>query len=759
MKPSDAFARPGGSWIGQRLLRREDPRLLTGQGRYVDDLAPEGCLHLVFVRAEEAHARLLEVETQAARAAPGVVAVFTAGDLHLQGHAAVNLLVEDVTPVPLEVLAQGTVRALGQPVAAVVAMSRDAARDAAELVSMTLAPLPIPQGEDRPVVMRAAWTGGDVDAAFAAAAATVSVTCRHALVAPFPMEPRAALADGRGDTLTAWFSTQTPHRAREDLARILGRSLGTIRVIAPDVGGAFGGKASIYPEDVMVAWAAARLRAPVKWCATRSEDLLSATQGRGAVNRAELALSADGILTGLRARLDYPQGAWMPYSAVVPARNAGRILPGPYLLETVDIAARGLQDHRAAVGIYRGAGRPEAAMLMERLMDEAARALALDPLELRRRNIIPPARFPHRSATGETLDSADLAGLLDTLERETGYPALKAQVSARRAAGEAVGLGLSLYVEPCGQGWESATLGLMPDGSFTATTGSSAQGQGRETAISQIVAETLGVDAGAVTVLHGDTETTPNGTGALASRSTAIGGSAMLRAARALGAQVRAAAARALGVPEAAVTLGPDGVSAPGARLGWEAFAARLPAPAAPLPGGAVLHVSETYTAAGEAWSSGACLAVVRIDADTGVPAVERLAWVDDAGVVLNPMLVQGQLEGGMAQGLGEALMEGLVYDGEGQLLTGSLMDYALPRAADVPAVALFKQETPAPNPIGAKGVGEAGCIGIPAALFNAVRDALGPDRGRDLQMPLTPERLWRALAEEPAPEPTTRQR
>ncbi|WP_198670636.1 xanthine dehydrogenase family protein molybdopterin-binding subunit [Oceanicella sp. SM1341] len=755
MNASDEMARKGGTWIGQRLLRREDPRLLTGGGRYVDDHAPEGCLHLEFVRAEEAHARILAIDTAEAAAAEGVVAVFTAADLGLAGVSAVNLLVDDVTPVPLQVLAEGEVRALGQPLAAVVARSRNAARDAAELVSVELEALPIPQGEDRPVVMRAAWAAGEVDAAFAEAAVTVSVTCRHALVAPFPMEPRAALADGRGDTLTAWFSTQTPHRAREDLARILGRPLESIRVIAPDVGGAFGGKASIYPEDVMVAWAAARLRAPVKWCATRSEDLLSATQGRGAVNRAELAVSADGILTGLRARLDYPQGAWMPYSAVVPARNAGRILPGPYLLETVDIAARGLQDHRAAVGIYRGAGRPEAAMLMERLMDEAARALALDPLELRRRNIIPTDRFPHRSATGETLDSADLPGLLDTLERETGYAELKAGVAARRAAGEAVGLGLSLYVEPCGQGWESATLALMPDGSFTATTGSSAQGQGRETAISQIVAETLGVDAGRVAVLHGDTQTTPTGTGALASRSTAIGGSAMLRAAQALGAQVRAAAARTLGVPEATVSLGPDGVSAPGTRLGWEAFAAALPG----LPGGAALHVSETYTAAGEAWSSGACLAVVRIDTDTGVPTVERLAWVDDAGVVLNPMLVQGQLEGGMAQGLGEALMEGLAYDGEGQLLTGSLMDYALPRAADVPPVALFKQETPAPNPIGAKGVGEAGCIGIPAAIFNAVRDALGPDRGRDLQMPLTPERLWRALSEEPAPEPPTRQR
>lgn len=721
------------------MTRREDLALTTGRGRFVDDIQPDGCLYLEVFRSPVAAGTIAELNLEEARAAAGVVAVFGRDDLQICGEAAVNMLIEGAARQPLSVLAGPRVRHLGQPVAAVVATSRALARDAAELIwveidedSRSAAPIPT-----------ARWQQGDAAAAMAQAPLRVPARMDHALLAPMPLEPRAALAQFDGDRLEVFLSTQTPFRARDDIARVLGLDKARVHVIAPDVGGAFGGKASIYPEDLMVCFAARALQAPVKWTAQRGEDFLAATQGRGAATGAEIALDGDGRLLALTAELEFQTGAWMPYSAYAPPRNAGRILPGPYLVPEVDIRLDIRPTAQAPVGIYRGAGRPEATMLMERLIDKAARALDLDPLELRRRNLIPADAMPYRTPTGETFDSGDFAGLLDRLEEVTGYADLRKRQIERRAKGELCGLGIALYVEPCGQGWETARVALRSDGSFRADTGSSAQGQGRETAFAQIVAEAMGCAPDRVQVAEGDTGNLSNGIGALASRSTAIGGSALQLACDRLMQDLRGALARLQGGTEADVLPVDGGMTVAGAPMGWTEIARALET-AGLLPDPA----EETYTAPAEAWASGAVLAEVAIDPDTGVPEIERITWVDDAGRVINPLLVEGQLIGGMAQGLGHALMERVVYDDDGQLLTGSLMDYAVPRASDMPRdIRLEKRATRSPaNVLGVKGVGEAGCIAVPPAIVNAVQDAIAPHSTRELHPPLTSERIWRAL-------------
>jgi aerobic carbon-monoxide dehydrogenase large subunit len=703
-------------WIGQAMPRREDARLLQGRGQFVDDLHPDGCLFLDLLRSPFGAGRITALDVTQAAALPDVIAVFTAQDLPPVANSGVNALLPDAHLAAMEPLALHRIGAVGQPVAVIVATSKTTARDAMEQITLDVAQdAPPPSGQTR-----AEW-GSPLPAFEPAVTATVT----HALVAPFAMEPRATLAVPEGNGLTVWLSTQTPQRGRDDLCAMLGLPRERLRVIAPDVGGAFGGKASLSPEDYLVAAAALKLQRPVKWLATRSDEFLSATQGRGAHSTAALQIGADGRATGLRADLAFPLGHWMPYSALAPIRNAGRILPGPYAIPH-HVAATATLTEGAAVNIYRGAGRPEAAMLMERLMDRAAQHLGMDPLDLRRRNIAKDS-----SPTQDRPCSGDFNRLLDRLSAETGYDNLRRLQMERRASGQVCGLGLALYVEPCGQGWETAHLTLQGDGSFLAATGSSAQGQGRETAMAQIVAQALGVHPQRVRVTQGDTNAVPNAIGALASRSTAIGGTAMWKAAGDLLALAVERAAATLGCGADQITATDAGLTAQGHTVAWAALTP--------------LQVETRHTAEAEAWASGAILAEVAIDADTGALVIEKITWVDDAGVVINPLLVQGQLIGGAAQGIGAAVMERMVYS-DGQLQTGSLMDYALPRASDMPPIRLISQPTPSPaNPLGVKGVGEAGCIGIPAAILNAVMDALPPDTP-DLSLPLTPEKLWRAM-------------
>lgn len=701
--------------VGQARRRVEDRALLTGRGRFTDDIRIANCLHAAFVRSPEARGRIAAVDTVEAAAMPGVVRIFAGPDLAGLGQTSINPLMPELRPLPPEPLAIETVAAVGAPVALVVADTAAAAMDAAEAVWVEIEPLPADVAPGGPEAVRASerWRTPAPDTRNAAAHASVAL--RQPLLAPAALEPRGLVADAASEPgrLTVWLGSQSPHRAREELAAVLGLDPELIRVVAPDVGGAFGMKASLYPEDIAVAFAARSLGRCVKWIATRSEDFLAATQGRGQRIEASLNAAADGTLLHLDAAVRAPLGHWMPYSAVVPARNAGRILPGPYRVASVDIEAAGLETQGAAVGIYRGAGRPEAALAMELLIERLADALDLPPDEMRRRNFVKAADMPWTTPTGQRLDSGDYA---------TAHDRAAALVGPETAAQDGLlhGRATVAYIEPSGLGWETARLTLGADGAITAATGSTAQGQGRTTAVQQIVGSRLGIDPDAVGVVHGDSRAPATAIGALASRSTPIGGSALIEACRGL----RRRAEEHPGRP-------------PGDRPDWPAIAQRT--------GGLVADA--TYTAAGEAWGYGAVGCAVAIDPETGVLTVERLVWVDDAGTVVNPMLAEGQLLGGIAQGLGEAVLERIVYDADGQLLTGSFMDYGIPRAADMPPVTLERMETPSPaNLLGAKGIGEAGTIGTPAAIACAVMNALRPLGVKHLDMPFTPAHIWQAI-------------
>ena len=751
------------------MRRREDRSLVTGRGRFVDDLAVAGLLHLALTRSPHAHARIRSLDASAARRIPGVVSVITAEELDPIGPVPLMRLAPGTVIPEYPLLAAGIVRAQGVPVAAAVAESSYVATDAAERVGVDYEPLggvADPDGAlaaGAPHVVEAsrdnhalavAWRHGDPDRAFREAAHRVTLTVQQQRLCGVPLEPRGALARWDPDTgeLTVWTSTQAPFRVRSSLARMLGLDEARVRVIAPDVGGGFGVKGGPYREEVLVAWLARRLGRPVKWVSTRAEDLLTTNHGRGGRSTGELALDADGRITGLRARIRQPLGSSLAVTVGGTPQNHGRCLPGSYLVEHVDIESVGVFTTTPPVGAYRGAGRPEAAFLIERLVDEAARSLRLDPVELRRRNLIPRDRFPFKTATGQVYDSGDYAGLLDGTLATADYASLRRAQAVRRERGEIVGVGVAVYVEPSGLGWESGLVRVEQTGAVLAVTGSSAHGQGHETTFAQIVADELGVTPEAVTVRHGDTLGAPQGIGTFGSRSVALGGSALALASRDVREKARGLAASLLeaGADDVVAVDGGFGVvGAPGRVVSW-ARVAEFAYRGAGLPTGAEpgLEATRFFSPEGEVWSAGAFVVSARVDRDTGTVTPERIVWVDDAGTIVNPLLADGQLEGSLAQGWGQVMMEAAELDRDGHLLSGTLMDYAVPRADDVPHAEIGHAHTPSPrNPLGAKGIGEAGTIGIPPAMVNAVVDALSPFGVTHLDMPLTPEKIWRALS------------
>jgi carbon-monoxide dehydrogenase large subunit len=758
------------TWVGRPLRRREDAPLLIGRGRFVDDLSAPGVVHLALLRSPHAHARAVRVDASRARRAPGVVDIVTAAELDGIGPLPVNRLFRDMIVPPNPLLAGERVHAQGTPVAAVVAESVAAAWDAVALIDAAYEPL---AGVATPGAALAAgaprlfdeapgnrglgqtWRAGDPDGAFAGAARVVEVTVQQNLLAGVPMEPRGALAtwDATTGELTLWTSTQAPFRIRSEVARMLGLDEARVRVIAPDVGGGFGVKGGPYREEPLVAWLARRLRRPVKWISTRQEDLLTTQHSRGAASTGALAVDADGHIRGLRARIEAPLGAYLSFSASTNPRNHARCLPGAYTIRDVDIQVAGALTTTPPVGAYRGAGRPEAAFLIERLVDEAAHALGLDPAEIRRRNLIPREAFPYTTATGQVYDSGDYAEALARALAAADYDGLRRAQAERRRGGELVGLGLSTYVEPAALGWESGVVRMERSGAVTAITGSSPHGQGHETTFAQVVADHLGVEPDVVTVRHGDTAGAPQGSGTAGSRSTALGGGALVLAARDVRDKGRRLAASMLEAAVEDVVAVPGGFHVVGAAdrtVAWRSvadLAYRMGAlPAGFEPG---LEATRFFEAPGEVWSSGAFVVAVRVERETGVIVIERIVWVDDAGTIVNPLLADGQLEGSLAQAWGQIVMEAITFDADGHLLTGTLMDYAIPRADDVPVAEILHVHTASPyNPLGAKGLGEAGTIGLPPAVVNAVVDALSPLGVRHLDMPLTPARIWAKIAE-----------
>ncbi|MBI1726626.1 MAG: molybdopterin-dependent oxidoreductase [Candidatus Rokubacteria bacterium] len=760
-----------GAWIGRPLKRREDHRLLVGAGRYVDDICPPGCAHVVLLRSPHAHARVTGLDVERARRARGVVAVVTGVDVSHLAPMPVNRIMPGMRVPPHPILADKLVHAAGTPVAAVVADSVYAARDAIDLIDVTYEPLPaLPEPEgavadgaprlypeiERNRSFTRTLREGDAARAIAGAARVVSLRVVQQRLSAVAMEPRSVLAtfDASTEELTLWTSCQAPFRVRAEVARLLDLPESRVRVIAPDVGGGFGVKTGPYREEVLLGWLARRLVRPVKWVATRGEDQITTNHARGSVCEGELAVDADGHIAALRARITSPLGASLMNAAPGSPWNHARLLPGCYVVPASDITVTGALTTTTPVSAYRGAGRPEACFVIERLMDTAARVLGLDPAEIRRRNLIPADAFPFKTATGQVYDSGNYQLALETALTAADYAGLRRAQAARRERGEIVGIGLASYVEPCALGWESGSIKVERSGRVTAITGSSAHGQGHETTFAQIVADHLGVTPDDVVVVHGDTRSGPEGFGTFGSRSVALGGSALQRVAVDVREKGRRIAARLL---EAAVpdVIGVSGgfqvTGVPQRRVMWRevavaAYAGGHALPAGDTPG---LEATTYFQPETEVWTFGAIVCAVRIEAETGRLVVERLVWVDDAGTVINPLLAEGQLHGSLAQGLGQALLEAIVYDGDGQLLTGTLMDYAIPRADEVPHVLIEKTCTPSPrNPLGAKGVGEAGCIGIPPAIVNAAVDALSPLGITHLDMPLTPARLWAALRE-----------
>ena len=727
--------------MGAPVARREDERILRGQGRYVDDLDLPRQAHAAVVRSVHARARVAGV--RGPEAAEGLVAVLTAADLGERVRPFPVQAPEDATVADAghPVLAADEVRYVGQPVALVVAESRALAEDAAELVEVDYEPLQAvvdPRAAAEPL-MRWSRSAGDVDGAFAAA--THVVRGRYALprLVAAPIEARGAIAahDAGTGELTVWCSAQDPHRPLAQLAHVLRRPQDTLRIVVPEVGGAFGSKGVVGAEVAAVAVAAMDLGRPVKWTEDRLENFQAAYQGRGVQGEVELALHADGRILAVRAALLADLGAYLYSTSAVPPHTAAMLMCGVYDVGAAHVELVGARTDKVPTGPYRGAGRPDAAYLLERAVDDAARTLGMDPVELRRRNLV--RSFPHATPLGWTYDSGDYERCLDLAVE------LAAQAPPAGEGGALRGTGVGMYVERAGGMWESADASVEPGGRVVIRSGSSPHGQGHETTFAQIAADRLGLPMEDVVLRFGDTASVPRGVGTFASRSTTMGGSAIVVALDRILAQGRRLASHALGVHEDAVAWEDGRFTAPdGASLSLADVAAAAHDPARLPPGAELGLEASARFRAPLVFSSGAYAATVEVDPDTGVLRVVHLAGVDDGGTVVNPLLAHGQVVGGIAQGLGECLVEEAVHDETGQLRTASFADYGLLTAAEMPPLAIGVVQTPSPhNPLGAKGLGEGGAIGSLPAVANAVVDALG---GRHVDPPYTDEKLWRAL-------------
>lgn len=775
----------GGRYVGAVVRRREDPRLLTGRGRYVDDLRVPGCLHAAIVRSPHAHARILGVHTARARAHPAVVACFAYDDL---AGLLPPLPVAGVPPPPLQArigfrvktadqlpLARGVTRYVGEPVAVVVATDRYALEDALELVVVDYEPLSavvdveaglapgapvIHEGWGDNVAVAFQVRVGDGERALAEAPVRVRARIRVPRYAGIPLEPRGVLAEPmvRGEGLTVWASTQVPHWLQRTLGAALGLPAHRLRVVAPEVGGGFGTKCSIYAEDVLVPVVAWRLGRPVRWVETRREHLQSATHSREQLHDAEIGATRDGRLVAFADRFLLDQGAYNPWGIVQPYNTVGHML-GPYRIRHGAFEARSVVTNKTPHAPYRGAGRPEAAFVMDRMLDLLARELALDPAALRRLNLVRPDEMPYdvgllyRDGNPLVYDGGDFPGALERALGAVDYAAFRAEQAGLRARGVYRGVGLSSYIEGTGIGpYEGATVRLDASGKVVVATGACSQGQGHETVFAQIAADALGVDLDDVTVVGGDTDAIPFGVGTFASRSTVLAGNAVAASAGVVRGRLVRAAARLLEAAEADLEVEGGRVFVRGSPGRGLAFAqlvqAGLPtfqAPAAVAPDFEATTYQGVPTVT---YASAVHVAVVEVDPETGLVRVLRYVVAHDCGRVVNPLLVDGQIHGGVVQGIGGGLGEEIAYDAAGQLLTGSLMDYPLPRADEVPFIETIHLEHPSPrNPLGVKGVGEGGAIAPPAALANAIEDALAPFGVRITEGPLTPARVAALVA------------
>ncbi len=769
-------------FIGAPIKRRDDPRLIQGLAHYVDDFNPAGTLHMAVVRSPFGHAAIRSVDISRAKEADGVVAVYTHEETKGIGPVPVGGLVPDAKVPEQPILADKKVLFAGEPVVAVIAETRYGAWDAAELVEIDYEPLDAvvdlekalepgsPKVHDAYESNEAfKWgiAGGDVEAGFQEADVIVKEKITNARVAPLALEPRGVLAHylPGEDKMTIWTSTQVPHKVRTLVALQIGMPENRMRVIAPEVGGGFGSKLNIYREEALAAYVTRELGLPIKWVESRSENFMTTIHGRGQVGEVEMGLKSDGTVTAFRYNVLADCGAYYQLLTVAIFTLTGLMLPGPYKIENIEMNATGVFTNKVATDAYRGAGRPEATYILERMMDIAAIELGMDPVDIRRKNFPDKSEFPFSTSAGLSYDSGDYHLALDRALEAADYPAMRAQQEEARKDGRYLGIGFSTYVEICGmgpsaalggQGWESARVRVEPTGKATVFSGASPHGQGQQTSFAQIVADGLGISVDDVTVIHGDTDVVPYGVGTFGSRGTVVGGSAVVYARDKVRAKMAKFAAMEFEADEDDIEFEDGKVfvrSAPEKSAGF-AEVAMMAYSAIALPEDTDPGLEEThfFEPSNFTFPFGTHIVLAEVDPETGEVEILRYVAVDDVGNMINPLLVHGQIHGGIAQGMGQALEEEMIYGEGGQPLNASFMHYALPKANRLPRFELLHTTTPTDvNPLGAKGVGEAGTIGSTPAVVNAVLDALSPFGITHIDMPLRPERLWRAIAEKRA--------
>jgi aerobic carbon-monoxide dehydrogenase large subunit len=780
-------------YVGQPLRRREDVRFLRGKGQFVDDVAPPGTAWCAFVRSPHAHARIRKIATETAAAMPGVLRVLTAADWQRAGHGELTVVhpmpFSDGRPMnnaPRPAFAADKVRHVGDIVAAVVAESRFAAEDAAEAVAVDYEPLASvcdareALKPDAPLIHERFGSNivfdiergsrEKTEAALAGAAKIVELDLHNSRLSANPLEPRAYLCeyDAAADRYTLYATSQQPHYLRRWLAvYTLHIPEHKIRVISPDVGGGFGVKGNFAVEVSTIAWAAQLLRRPVRWTATRADTFLSDAQARDHHTRARMGFDADGRIVAMQVDTLAALGGYLSnFAPSIPGNSYPQTITGLYRTPHLHLRVRGVYTNTVPVDAYRGSGRPEATWTNERLIERAAHELGIDTVEMRRRNLIGRTDFPYPAPGGRTYDSGDPPALLEKLLSIADYASLRRQQAQLRRQGVLMGIGLACFIDKAGTGpsanlakrgglhggWESAIVRVHSDGKVTVLAGSHAHGQGHDITFAQIAADRLKLDIDDIRIVEGDTDRIPFGNGTWGARSTSVAGTAIYRAADRIVIKARAIAAEALecAAGDLVHERGRFRVHGTDRSIDFAKIAdlayhgAALGTDGALEPG---LEVTEFYDPPDTNDPQAMHLAVVIVDADTGAVNLRALYGADDCGIIVNPMIVEGQVHGGMAQGIGQALMEHIIYDGDGQLLTASFMDYAMPRAADLPPFHTGFIATPAPsNPLGVKGGSESGAIGAPAAIGNAVIDALWHRGVRDISLPITPETVWRAL-------------
>ena len=765
-----------GQWVGKKMKRKEDPRLVRGISHYTDDFKLAGMLHCVLLRSPHAHAEIRSIRTDAARAVPGVVAVYASADLSGVGVVPCAIQMPGLKVPKHPALATGRVRYVGEPVAAVLAEDVYVARDAAEMIEVDYNPLPVVMDMEKALDNGSAYVhedfksnqafthtlkNGDIDAAFKKADRVIKQRMVNQRLAPIAMEPRAVIAEylPGENRLTVWSSTQIPHLLKTQISVMVGLPETAVRVIAPEVGGGFGSKLNVYREESIVPWLAMKHGRPVKWNELRHENMSATIHGRDTINDVELALKKDGTILGLRARVLSDLGAYHQLLTPLIPQLTALMHAGCYKIPAIQIDIVGVFTNKMSTDAYRGAGRPEATYNVERIMDIAARELGMDPVEFRMKNFPKPEEFPFTTITGLTYDSAKYQESVKKAMKIAGYEALRKRQASGRKEGKYYGVGVSTYVEICAigpsaatpaGGWESGTVRIEPTGKVTLLTGASPHGQGEETTFAQLIADELGIDPDDVNVVHGDTMAVPYGIGTFGSRATAVGGTAAYLAAQKLKAKMAMLAAHLLGCKPSDISFGRRSLNAKGGKksiafadLVLAAYTAKS-IPAGFEPG---LEATHFFEPSNFTFPFGAHIACVEVDGETGEVKIEKYIAVDDCGNVINPMIVDGQIHGGIAQGLGQAMWEELIYNEDGQLVTGSLMDYVVPKAHFFPEFTLERTVTPSPvNPMGVKGVGEAGTIASTPCIVNAVCDALSPLGVKHIEMPLKPERVWRAM-------------